>query len=105
MSLEVPGCFAMTETGHGSDVASIATTATYDPETEEFVIDTPFRAAWKDYLGNAAVDGLAAVVFAQLITKGVNHGVHAFYVELRDPDEQGIPARHRRRGRRASRAA
>lgn len=85
MSLEVPGCFAMTETGHGSDVASIATTATYDEATDEFVINTPFRAAWKDYIGNAAIDGLAAVVFAQLITKGVSHGVHAFYVQLRDP--------------------
>lgn len=85
MSLEIPGCFAMTEIGHGSDVASIATTASYDPATEEFVINTPFRAAWKEFIGNAAVDGLAAVVFAQLITKGVNHGVHAFYVQLRDP--------------------
>ena len=85
MSVEIPGCFAMTEIGHGSDVASIATTATYDPATQEFVINTPFRAAWKEYIGNAAVDGLAAVVFAQLITQGVNHGVHAFYVDLRDP--------------------
>jgi acyl-CoA oxidase len=85
MNLDIPGCFAMTETGHGSDVASIATTATFDPETQEFVVNTPFRAAWKDYIGNAAIDGLGAVVFAQLVTNGVNHGVHAFYVDLRDP--------------------
>lgn len=84
MSLKVPGAFAMTETGHGSDVSAAATTATYDEATHEFVIDTPFRAAWKDYLGNAALHGIAAVVFAQLITKGVNHGVHAFYVPIRD---------------------
>ncbi|TGO05578.1 acyl-CoA dehydrogenase family protein [Serinibacter arcticus] len=84
MSLAVPGAFAMTETGHGSDVASIATTATYDPATQEFEIHTPYRAAWKDYLGNAAQHGTAAVVFAQLVTHGVNHGVHAFYVPIRD---------------------
>jgi len=86
MSLEVPGAFAMTETGHGSDVASIGTTATFDEDTDEFVIDTPFRGAWKDYLGNAALHGRAAVVFAQLITGGVNRGVHAFYVPIRDDD-------------------
>lgn len=86
MSLEVPGAFAMTETGHGSDVAAIGTTATYDEATQEFVIETPFRAAWKDYLGNAALHGTAAVVFAQLVTKGVNHGVHALYVPIRDAD-------------------
>ncbi|MDR6906542.1 acyl-CoA oxidase [Agromyces sp. 3263] len=83
MSLKVPGAFAMTETGHGSDVAAIGTTATYDEAKQQFVINTPFRGAWKDYLGNAAVHGTAAVVFAQLITKGVNHGVHAFYVPIR----------------------
>lgn len=84
MSLEIPGAFAMTEIGHGSDVASIGTTATYDEATQEFVINTPFKAAWKEFLGNAGLHGKAAVVFAQLITAGVNHGVHAFYVDIRD---------------------
>ena len=91
ISLDVPGAFAMTEIGHGSDVASIGTTATYIPETDEFEIHTPFKAAWKEYLGNAALHGKAAVVFAQLITQGVNHGVHCFYVPLRDDSGRFLP--------------
>ena len=38
INLELRGCFAMTETGHGSDVQSLETTPTYDAATEEFVI-------------------------------------------------------------------
>src|SRR5437764_15018232 len=48
-SLELPGCFAMTEAGHGSDVQNLGTTATYDPERGEFLIDTPSDADRKEY--------------------------------------------------------
>ena len=89
MSFDLPGCFAMTETGHGSDVQQLRTTCTYDPDTQTFDLHTPHQAARKDYIGNAAQDGRMAVVFAQLVTRGQRHGVHAWLVPIRD--EQGNP--------------
>ena len=83
-TLELPGCFAMTEAGHGSNVQQLETTATYDPEGQEFVIHTPHEAAHKEYIGNAACHGRVAAVFAQLIVGGECHGVHVFAVPLRD---------------------
>ncbi|MEO6703112.1 MAG: acyl-CoA dehydrogenase family protein, partial [Jatrophihabitantaceae bacterium] len=85
------GCFAMTEHGHGSDVAALRTTATYDPAAEQFVIETPDDSAAKEYIGNAAADGRLAVVFAQLQTGGQGHGVHAFLVPIRDEAGQPVP--------------
>ena len=96
MDLSLPGCFAMTETGHGSDVQSVHTTATYDAGTGEFVVDTPTESARKDYIGNAARDGRMAAVFVQLYTgrpgeEAQRHGVHAVLVPLRDDDGTVLP--------------
>ncbi|MDT5013739.1 MAG: acyl-CoA oxidase, partial [Mycobacterium sp.] len=68
IDVELLGCFAMTETGHGSDVQSLETTATYDKETDEFVINSPTKTSRKDYIGGAAESARMAAVFAQLIT-------------------------------------
>ena len=91
MTMELPGCFAMTETGHGSDVQSIRTIATYEPEHQEFVIHTPDDDARKDYIGNVARDGRLAAVFAQLITGGARRGVHVLLVPIRDERGQPCP--------------
>ncbi|MEV4940595.1 acyl-CoA dehydrogenase family protein [Streptomyces zaomyceticus] len=80
---ELMGCFAMTETGHGSNVQALGTVARYEPGRQEFVITTPGDQARKDYIGNAARHAELAVVFAQLEVAGTSHGVHAFVVPVR----------------------
>ncbi|MER7623058.1 acyl-CoA dehydrogenase [Streptomyces sp. NPDC126503] len=77
------GCFAMTESGHGSNVQALGTVARYDAATGEFVVTTEGDAARKDYIGNAARHAELAVVFAQLEVGGEARGVHALLVPLR----------------------
>jgi acyl-CoA oxidase len=95
INLDLLGCFAMTETGHGSDVQSLETTATYDAARQEFVIDSPTRTSRKDYIGGAAETATVAAVFAQLITtddgREVNHGVHCLVVPIRDDEGNDLP--------------
>ncbi|WP_081906691.1 MULTISPECIES: acyl-CoA dehydrogenase [Actinomycetes] len=96
INLDVLGCFAMTETGHGSNVQAIQTTATYDTATGEFVVNSDTKLARKDYIGGAAEHAKVAAVFAQLVTGGpdeepTGRGVHCFVVPLRDDDGNDLP--------------
>lgn len=88
--LELAGCFAMTETGHGSNVRGLETTITFLPETQEFEVHSPHWGAGKEYIGNA-MDSKMATVFGQLIVNGESQGVHAILVPLRDSDHQLLP--------------
>ncbi|NLE79375.1 MAG: acyl-CoA oxidase [Rhodococcus sp.] len=96
IDLDLLGCYAMTETGHGSDVQELETTATYDPSTGEFVIHSPTPSSRKDFIGGAAQHATVASVFAQLITAGPGEereskGVHCFVVPIRDDEGNDLP--------------
>ena len=92
--LGLPGCYAMTETGHGSNVRDLETVATWDGERGDFVLHTPGPAARKDYIGGAARTARWATVFAQLEVSGEQHGVHALVVPLRDEHGTALPGVH-----------
>lgn len=87
----IKGCFAMTELGHGSNVRGIETITTYDPSTEEFVVNTPCESAQKYWIGGAAKHATHTVVFSQLNIEGKNEGVHAFITQIRDADGNTCP--------------
>ncbi|TXD38240.1 acyl-CoA oxidase [Lujinxingia vulgaris] len=90
-SLELQGCYAMTEMGRGSNVRDLETTATYDPDSKSFIIHTPTETARKEWIGGAGTYATLATVYAQLIVEGVNHGVHALLVPIRDAKGQPMP--------------
>ncbi|MBC9955853.1 acyl-CoA dehydrogenase [Yimella sp. cx-51] len=91
MDAQIMGSFAMTEIGHGSNVQRLETTITYDPATDELVVNSPTPSSVKTYIGNAAKDARMAVVFGQLLTPEGEFGVHAVLMEVRDAEGNVLP--------------
>lgn len=60
------------------------TTATYDAEKEEWLINSPSTLSQKYWITNSAVDAQWCVVFAQTIVNGAQQGIHGFLVPIRD---------------------
>lgn len=75
-SLEVIGCYAQTELGHGSNVQGLETLATFDRDTQSFIINSPTLTSAKWWVGGLGTVANHAVVQAQLIIAGKNLGPH-----------------------------
>ncbi|EGC35432.1 hypothetical protein DICPUDRAFT_78883 [Dictyostelium purpureum] len=85
------GVFGLTELGHGSNVNGLETTATYDEANQEFIINSPTWNSQKYWPGNISRHGQMATVFARLILRGVDKGIHAFVVPIRGEKSNQYP--------------
>ncbi|XP_045771127.1 probable peroxisomal acyl-coenzyme A oxidase 1 isoform X1 [Maniola jurtina] len=86
LDMQIIGAYAQTELGHGTFIRGLETTATYDPEKEEFVLHSPTLTSYKWWAGGLGTTANHCVVMAQLYTKGECHGTHLFIVQIRDLD-------------------
>ncbi|KAF9378679.1 hypothetical protein CPB97_009413 [Podila verticillata] len=96
-SFELPGCFALTELGHGSNTRGIETEAHWDAKQGCYIINTPSTTAQKYWIGAAADTAIMSIVWAQLYvphpedsSKWEHQGIHAFLVPLRDRATRAI---------------
>ncbi|XP_047519876.1 probable peroxisomal acyl-coenzyme A oxidase 1 [Pieris napi] len=85
-NLSIIGTYAQTELGHGTFIRGLETTATYDPSTKEFVLNSPTLTSYKWWPGGLAHTANYCIVMAQLYTQGKCHGIHPFIVQLRDEE-------------------
>ncbi|XP_077055236.1 peroxisomal acyl-coenzyme A oxidase 1 isoform X4 [Siphateles boraxobius] len=82
-SFHMLGTYAQTELGHGTHIRALETTATYDPSTQEFVLNSPTISSIKWWPGGLGKTSNHAIVLAQLYTQGKCHGLHAFITPIR----------------------
>lgn len=73
--MRITGTYAQTELGHGSNVAALETTATFDQEKDEFIIHSPTISSTKYWPGDLGLISNHAIVYAQCLIKGKNYGV------------------------------
>ncbi|XP_056380450.1 peroxisomal acyl-coenzyme A oxidase 2 isoform X4 [Hyla sarda] len=89
---KILGTYAQTELGHGTYLRGLETTATFDPNTQEFIIDTPKITATKWWPGDLGKTCTHAVVQAQLYSNGMKYGMHPFIVPIRSlEDHSSLP--------------
>ncbi|XP_023236077.1 peroxisomal acyl-coenzyme A oxidase 1-like [Centruroides sculpturatus] len=92
LEMKIIGSYAQTELGHGTFLRGLQTTATYDPKTQEFILNTPTLSSIKWWPGSLGKTANHAIVLAQLYIKGKCYGIHPFMVQIRNmEDHQPLP--------------
>lgn len=89
--MQIVGCYAQTELGHGSNVRGLQTIATYNKETQEFILNTPTLKSMKWWPGTLGKVATHALVYAQLIIDGKEYGLHSFMLQIRDENHKPLP--------------
>lgn len=82
--MQILTSYAQTELAHGSDVQSLQTLATFDKDTQEFVMHTPSIDAMKWWPGDLGLFSNYSLVFARLVSNGEDYGVQPFFIQIRD---------------------
>jgi flavocytochrome c len=90
-SFQITGSYAQTELGHGSNVRGLMTTAEYDKNTDEFVLNTPSLRAMKWWPGCLGKVATHCVLYAQTIIDGKEYGVDVFIMQIRDENHLPLP--------------
>lgn len=83
-NMEIIGCYAQTELGHGSNVRGIETTATFNPSKDVFILESPTITSTKWWPGGLGKVATHALVQARLLIGQEDYGIHAFIVQVRD---------------------
>merc|ERR1719382_2092130 len=90
LNAEYWAAYGQTELGHGSNLRALETTATFDKETDEFVIHSPTLTSMK-WWPTSMYASTHAVVFGRLIIDGKDYGYHGFLVQLRNAEGRCMP--------------
>lgn len=85
------GCYAQTELGHGSNIRSLETTATYCQSDDSWIIHSPTLTSAKFWPGTLGRTANTAMVIARLIDgDGIDRGIHNFLVPLRSMQDHTL---------------
>lgn len=67
------------------------TTAVYDKDTQEWIVNSPSTLSQKYWITNGAVHAKHCVVFARLMVDGTDNGIHGVLVRIRDNQLNTMP--------------